>query len=175
MEHLKIPAERFKIIIKDGAKVVKDVEKATNTKIILDNNLCEVVIEAGADMKDPLLIWTARDVIRAIGRGFKPKVAMGIIEAGYELRVLNLKEYIGKSKNALTRIKGRVIGSRGKSKKAIGTLTDTDIVIYGKTVSIIGTYENVYIAARAIVMLANGSMHGTVYGFIKHEMENLVK
>ena len=39
------------------------------------------------------------------------------------LEVIDLREYVGKSKSALNRIRGRIIGLNGKSRKIIEELS----------------------------------------------------
>ena len=80
--------------------------------------------------------------------------------------ILNILDYIS-SKNHLLRVKGRVIGAAGKSRKVIEDLTDTKICVYGKTISIIGLPENVAACRRAIESLLQGSPHSSVYKWLE--------
>lgn len=174
-EYLKIPAERIAILLADNGKIKGEIEVRTQTNIEVDKEDCEVTILETESMQDPLSVWKVRDIVKAIGRGFEPDVAMQLLDEKYILKVIDLKEFVGKSKNAAIRIKGRVIGREGKAKKRISDITGTDIVVYGKTVAIIGEAEYAEIAARAVGMLASGSMHGPVYWMIKEEMRKVVK
>ena len=54
--------------------------------------------------------------------------------------------YIGKSKNALSRYKGRIIGQNGKTREIIMDMAEVQMAIYGKTVSLIGEMDNLMIA-----------------------------
>jgi ribosomal RNA assembly protein len=67
------------------------------------------------------------------------------------------------SSNSTNRIKGRIIGEKGKARKNIEELTNTFISIYGHTVSFIGNYEETKLALDAIMLLINGRSHKTVY------------
>jgi ribosomal RNA assembly protein len=77
--------------------------------------------------------------------------------------VIDLREYAGKSTNSLDRIRGRVIGLKGKSRRVIEELTRCYVSVYGRTVSIIGEATEVQLAAEAVRTLARGSQHRTVY------------
>ena len=81
--------------------------------------------------------------------------------------------YIGKSKKALARHKGRIIGKDGKTREIIMEMAEVDMAIYGKTVSLIGEMDNIMVAKEAIEMILNGSRHKSVYGFLEHKKEDL--
>lgn len=162
-EYLRIPREKLKILLKEKSKLKKFIERHTKTKILIDEELSEVTIIETEHMNDPLAIWKARDVIRAIGRGFEEDVALNLLDENTELKVISLRDFAGKNKKDIIRLKGRVIGEAGKAKQHIEDTTNTHISVYGKTISIIGATHNVALAAEAVSMLLSGAMHGTVY------------
>ena len=73
------------------------------------------------------------------------------------------------------RLKGRVIGQEGKSRAYIENFTETDVVVYGKTIGIIGEVERVAMAKQAIEMLLEGSPHGNVYKWLENKKRELIK
>jgi len=169
-EYVKIPKNRLELLLADNSKVKKLIESSTQTKLEIDEELCQVTILETEKMPDPLATWRARDIVKAIGRGFDQEIALDLLGEDTELKIIDLKEFIGKSKNAAIRIKGRIIGREGKSKTRIEDLTNTHIVIYGKTVSIIGSTNGVHIATKAISILASGAMHSTIFKMIENEV-----
>src|SRR3989344_559916 len=58
---------------------------------------------------------------------------------------------------------------RGFNPNIALELTDTDIVIYGKTIGIIGSYEGVKLARIALDSLLGGSRHTTIYSWLEKE------
>ena len=78
------------------------------------------------------------------------------------MEVLSLNEFSDKKKQ-LERVRGRVIGKKGKSREIMESLTETYISVYGKTVSIIGLAENVTMTRNAVEMLLEGATHTAVY------------
>jgi ribosomal RNA assembly protein len=66
-------------------------------------------------------------------------------------------------------LKGRVIGTNGKTKKLIENFTETKLAIYGKTICIIGRWDRVVIAKKSIEMLLSGRLHTTVYRFLEKQ------
>lgn len=165
-EYLRIPGEKLKILLKEKNKLKKFIENRTKTKIAIDEELCEVTVLETQDTKDPLAVWKASDVIKALGRGFEEDIALNMLDDNAELKIISLKDFAGKNKKDLMRLKGRIIGEHGKAKQHIEDATNTHLSVFGKTISIIGSSENVALAAEAVSMLLCGAMHGTVYKMI---------
>ena len=78
-----------------------------------------------------------------------------------------MAEYVGKSNDAMIRLKGRVIGRDGKSRKLIEELTECSISVFGKTISIIGSAESAAAARQAVESLLRGSTHANVYKWLE--------
>lgn len=164
-EVVRIPRERVAVLIGKDGKAKKEIEAITQTRIKVGAD-GDVELERKKGALDPLAEWVARDIVKAIGRGFSPERALSLCEEGACLSVIDLSELCGKSRDNLERIKSRIIGSGGKSRNTLESMTGTEISIYGKTVSIIGRSEDVAAAHEAIMRLAEGQMHTTVYKYI---------
>ncbi len=146
-----IPEKRVAVLIGRNGRVKKDVEKATNVKIKIDG---EITISG-----DAVDLMTAENVIKAIGRGFSPENAAKLLDENNTLCIIPLPD----NRKELIRVRARLIGTRGKARRNIETLTGTSISVYGKTVSAIGSYENIEKAKEAIEKLIAGSPHRNVY------------
>src|SRR3989344_8654221 len=142
---LRIPEERVGVLIGIQGKVKAEIEKHTHSKIEISKD-GDVVITG----EDALSLFVAKEIARAIGRGFNPHSAMLLLKSDYILEVIDMKEVAGKNKNVLERLKGRVIGTGGKAREEIERLTDTHISVYGKTIGIIGEVEHVSLARDAV-------------------------
>ena len=116
--------------------------------------------------EDALGLYTAREVIKAIGRGFNPDVAKLLLKQDYVFEVVNLPEYV-ENKESMIRLKGRVIGKDGKARKLIEQLTGSYMCVYGKTISIIGEPESTSAAKRAVESLLRGATHANVYKWLE--------
>lgn len=156
-----IPEERFAVIIGKHGDVKRKIEKITKTKIKLDDG-----IEINGESTDVII---AENIITAIGRGFSPQNAMALVD---EEKVLIIIE-IAKNEKSLKRIRSRLIGTNGKARRNIEEYTKTNICIYGKTVSIIGNYENAELAREAVEKLIKGLSHKSVYKFLEERKNEL--
>ena len=166
---LKIPKDRIAVLIGKSGDIKKQIEVETHTSININSKDGDVTISG----EDALGLYAAREVIRAISRGFNPEYARLLLKPDYSFEVFNIAEFSGKNKNAIARLKGRVIGKEGKARKIIEELTEVNICVYGKTVAIIGEIENVGIARRAIQSLLTGAPHSNVYTWLEHRRKEL--
>lgn len=173
---LKIPKERVGVLIGPEGQTKTYVEKALSIELLVDSQSGDITITLTKDAQDPSLLFKAKDVINAVGRGFSPEHAFRLIKnEDAILDMLDLRMTFGRSESDIKRVKGRIIGMNGKTRQIIEELTDTNIAVYGHTVSIIGEAEQAQVAREAVQMLVKGSMHGTVYRFLHRKRRDLKK
>ena len=173
---VRIPIERVGVLIGKEGAAKKFLEAELGVKLGIYSKEGLVTIKAeSAEKSDP---FSATRVIEAIGRGFSPQRARRLLEEGIVFEVIDLRDYAGRSANSLERIRGRVIGLKGKSRRVIEELTQCHLSIYGRTVAIIGEASEVQLASNAVKSLATGSQHRTVYNTLqkartKRKMEKM--
>jgi len=159
---VKIPGERVAILIGKEGSTKKKIE---------DQSGCELDVTAEGSVrilgKDAIALFATREIVRAIGRGFNPNIALELLKTDYILEIISLKDVVGKSKSSIERLKGRIIGRAGKSRAILEDFTGTKTSVYGKTVGIIGEAMAVTLAHQAISMLLSGAMHKSVFKFLE--------
>ena len=165
---LKIPRERVAVLIGKDGEVKNTIETETKTSLKVDSKEGDIFVSG----EDALGLYSAREVIIAIGRGFNPEIAMLLLKQDYVFEVINLIEYT-RSKDAMLRLKGRVIGKEGKSRRLIEEHTEAHVSVYGKTICIIGMPENAYAAKHAVEALLEGSPHSSVYKWLEKRRRDL--
>lgn len=166
---IKIPEDRIGVLIGKDGSVKKEIEKAFKAKLDIGSD--GLVLMEG---KDSLDIYICEKVVKAIGRGFNPEIALLLKSEEYDFELVSINDY-AKTQNDLDRLRGRVIGKDGASKDLIEKKTNTYIIVYGKTVGIIGKLEMVELAFNAIDMLLKGARHPTVFNYIDKELRKKVK
>ena len=172
-EYLKIPRERVGVLIGKNGITKDEIENLTKTEIIVDSEAGTVAISPTEETEDPLSVWKARYIVKAIGRGFNPEISVKLMGDETILEIINLPDYVGKSKKAILRQKARIIGKDGRTKDIITDMTGVDISIYGKTVAIIGDMEQIHIAKEAVEMILSGVRHKTVYAFLEKKTRDM--
>ena len=159
---LHIPEERIPVVIGNKGKTKIKICKMCNVEIAVESKTGQITIGSTTKNFDENGALKARDIINAISNGFSPERAFRILDDESLFQVLDLRN-LTTSSNSTNRIKGRIIGEKGKARKNIEELTNTFISIYGHTVSLIGNYEETKLALDAIMLLVNGRSHKTVY------------
>ncbi|MFT7615284.1 MAG: ribosomal RNA assembly protein [Candidatus Woesearchaeota archaeon] len=165
-----IPKARIAVLIGAEGSVKRQIEELTQTTIVIDSQEGEVEIEG----TDVIVSFAVRDIIKAIGRGFNPDIALYLLKPDYAFELIDLTEYLT-SKNALERVKGRIIGTRGKTRNTIEKSLEVHISVYGKTIGVIGEIERVSAARQAIEMILDGSPHANVYKWVEKKRSSLIK
>ncbi len=172
---VRIPKERVGILIGEEGKVKQYIEEKLNVEIEIDGE-GSITIKLNEGATDPSMLLKAKDVVQAIGRGFSPEVAFRLIRSEDEIfDIVDLRVIFGRSESDIKRIKGRIIGADGKTRKLIEELTEANLVVYGHTVSIIGTFEQVDTAHNAVQMIIEGCQHHTVYRYLQRKRTELKK
>ncbi|ADP77096.1 KH domain protein [Methanothermus fervidus DSM 2088] len=172
-EYIRIPRERIGVLIGKNGSTKKHIENSTQTKLEIDSESGMVTIIPKSESIDPMYVLKARDIVRAIGRGFSPEVALRLLNEDVMLDVIDISDYVGRSKKAIRRQKGRIIGKDGKTRQIIENMTGANISVYGKTVALIGDLEEIRIAREAVEMLLEGAKHGTVYRFLEKKQQEM--
>ncbi len=170
-QELKIPLERVAVLIGKDGEVKRRIEDKMDVSLTINSEEGDVIIEG----EDSLAVFETVPVIKAIGRGFNPDIAELLCKPDYGFDILNIVDYVGKSKKKMMRIKGRVIGREGKARVMIEQGTDTHISVYGKTIGIVGKLENVVVAKQALEMLLEGAPHGNVAKWLEHKKREMIK
>lgn len=165
---VRVPKERVAVIIGSHGEVKKALQQHAKVKMEIDSNEGIVTLSG----EDSISLYTAREVIKAIGRGFNPEIAQLLFRQDYVLECVELNDY-SSTKDSQQRLKGRVIGENGKSRRHIEEYTECFISVYGKTVCIVGELRHAQVARRAVEKLLEGSMHATVWKFLETQRRKL--
>ncbi len=168
--YARLPKERIGVAIGPKGEVKQEIERRTGTQLTLDSETGEVRIKPG---DDPLGALKAREVIQAIARGFSSERAFRLFRDDQLLEVIDIRNFAGSSERTLVRLKGRAIGERGKTRQIIEETTGAHVSIYGKTIALIGTAEQLAVAREAIQTLLDGAKHSSVYRFLERKRREM--
>ena len=173
---VKVPRERVGVIIGPDGVTKKNIEGKLSVELQIDSESGDVTITVSEKATDPTVLFKAKDVVTALGRGFSPEHAFRLVrDEDAMLDIIDLRNVFGKSEADIRRVKSRIIGQNGKTRKIVEELTDTNVAVFGHTVGIIGTIEQMQVAREAVEMLVKGSMHSTVYRFLHRKHRELKK
>lgn len=173
---VKIPKNRIGALIGPAASTKEFIEKKLGIRLDVDSESGDVRITLLTETTDPSMLFRAKEVVLAIGRGFSPEKAGRLLnDEEAMLIVIDLRDFVGKSESDIKRLSGRIIGKEGRTRRLIEELTDTYVSVYGHTIAVIGAIEEAEIARQAIEMFIRGRLHTSVYRFLHAKRRKIKK
>ena len=106
MQIIKIPSERVSALLGESGETKDYLERRMKVAISADS---DGAVEINGE---PLDEFIGKDIVKAIGRGFEPAVALRLLSDDYGFKLIDLRDY-ATHENARHRIMGRVIGEKG--------------------------------------------------------------
>jgi len=166
--NIRIQKERIGAIIGKKGVIKEEIENKCNIDIEVDSEYGDVMLKSrNTNPLDILDLNKALEIVMAISKGFSPERAFNLFDEENNLEIIDLRDYVGKSSNSLARVKSRLIGEKGKSRRTIEELTGSYISIYGHHVAIIGSAEQINLTTEAITRICSGRSHKNVYNFLQ--------
>lgn len=150
-----------KIISHKIVRIVRNkrrLEKSLDVKIT--NRGKEVSIE-GESLKE----YLAEKVIEALDFGFSLSSALQIKDEDFIFEIINIKDHT--KRKDLKRIRGRIIGTDGRTLKTLHDLTECSFEIKDNQIGIIGDGENIGNAQQAIISIIKGAKQSNIYSYLE--------
>jgi len=127
-------------------------------KITIKNN--EVSIEGESVDK-----YEASIVLEAVEFGFPVETSLLLKDPEFILTKMVIKDFTNRKDSSV--VKGRLIGTHGKTKNTIEKISDCKIIIKDNEVGVIGHAEDIGYATTAIANLIKGSKQSNVYNYLE--------
>ncbi|MFP4117007.1 MAG: hypothetical protein ACLFQ8_03150 [Candidatus Aenigmatarchaeota archaeon] len=154
-DNIRFTEERIKIVEKNKDKI----ERKSDTDITI--NGLDVSVEGEA-----VDVLKARNIMDALFEGFTLDESFKLLNEKNQLKVVRLKDFAS-SGMSVEKLKGRIIGEGGRTKRLIEELAKVSLSVHGKNVSMIGNAREVSAATKAVQMLVNGKPHNKVYRYLE--------
>jgi ribosomal RNA assembly protein len=176
---MSIDLKRIAVLIGKNGATKKKLEELTGTKIIINSTTGEynIVVDQSAETKEKedelepmgIRVYLTNNILQAINHGFNPEKALKLLDQEFVFEIIDLEKIVGHSLKKLKRIKGRIIGDKGKIRNSIEQFTKIHLSLEEKTIAIIGDFESIRMAKKAINMLIQGAPHKTVLGYLQRK------
>src|SRR5210317_2244042 len=112
--YVKIPGNRIGALVGPDGTVKRIIERKLGAQLEVDSENGTVEITLPTTAEDPTVLFRAKEIVTAIGRGFAPEPAFRLLDdEEIALQVIDLRDIVGRSPSDLKRLKGRVIGKEG--------------------------------------------------------------
>lgn len=160
MQVVKIPSERVGVLLGTAGETKEYLEQRMKVTLSVD---ADGQVEIGGD---PIDEFIGKDIVKAIGRGFAPQVALKLLSDDYGFKIVDLRDFSHNDKD-MHRIIGRIIGEKGRAKQIITEEVGSLVAVYGHTVSVISQLDTLDYAMTAIFKIIEGANHSTVYAYLE--------
>ena len=174
MLYVKIPKDRVGVLVGPKGQVKTQIEQSCGVALQIDSKTGDVtIIPKEEAVATGMVGLAARDIVKAIARGFSPERAMRLTKDDVYLSVIDIRDFAGKRRKHVQRVRGRVIGKKGKTRRIIEKLARLQSASNGDAAGIIGDLVCMDIAKRAVEMLLEGSEHAATYRYLEGRRRDL--
>jgi len=168
LRKVPVPAHRYTPLKDSWKNIFTPIVEHLELQVRFNLKSRNVEIRAGENVKDPSYLQKAVDFVQAFIYGFAVEDALALIRLENlfidSFEVHDVKPLKG---DHLARAIGRIAGKGGRTKFTIENSTKTRIVLADSKVHILGSYENIQLAKRAICNLILGAPPSKVYGTLR--------
>jgi len=165
---ISVPNHRYTPLKENWMKIYTPIVENLELQVRFNLKTRNVEIRGTDKTSDPGFLQKAEDFVRAFICGFEVDDALALIRLEDlfldSFEVQDVKPLKG---DHLSRAIGRLAGKGGKTKYTIENSTKTRIVLADSKVHILGAYQNIQLAKRAICNLILGAPPSKVYGTLR--------
>lgn len=171
-----VPAHRYTPLRENWLKIVSPVVDHLSLQIRFNLKTRNVEIRANNKTDENSNLQKAADFVRAFILGFDVDDALALLRLeSLFVESFEIKDVKTLKGEHMSRAIGRLAGKGGRTKFTIENVTRTRIVLADSKIHILGAYQNIQLAMRAVCNLILGSPPSKVYGQlhnISHKLSN---
>merc|ERR1712080_692435 len=163
-----VPSHRYTPLKENWMKIFEPIVEHLKLQVRFNLKTRNVEVRTCKTTEDTTNLQKAADFVRAFILGFEVDDALSLIRLDDlfidSFEIQDVKTLKG---DHLARAIGRVAGKGGRTKYTIENVTKTRIVLADDKIRILGSYQNIAIARRALCSLILGSPPSKVYGSLR--------
>lgn len=165
-----MPAHRYTPLKENWLKIFTPITEHLKLQIRFNLQTRNVEIRTSAETVDIANLQKAADFVKAFICGFEVEDALALLRLDdlfvESFEIQDVRQQI--KGDHQSRAIGRVAGKGGRTKFTIENVTKTRIVLADTKIHILGSYQNIQLARRAICNLILGSPPSKVYGQLRN-------
>lgn len=164
-----VPAHRYTPLKENWMKIFSPVVEHLKLQIRFNLKTRNVEIRNCPDTDDVGNLQKAADFVKAFVYGFEVEDALALLRLdNLFVESFEIKDVKTLRGDHLSRAIGRLAGKGGRTKYTIENITKTRVVLADSKIHILGSYQNIQVAMKAICNLILGSPPSKVYGQLRN-------
>jgi len=170
-----IPRNRIKALKENWEKIYDKIVKRLYLQVRFNVKNNHVEMRKCAQTKEEAALHKASDFIKAFALGFEVDDAMALLRIDeLFLDTFKVTDVKGTLKgDHLARAIGRIAGTGGRNKNTIENVTKTRIVLADQRITILGSFQNIRTARRAICAVIMGTPNNKIHGTLRSIAERM--
>ncbi|KAL3287782.1 hypothetical protein HHI36_002244 [Cryptolaemus montrouzieri] len=169
MRKIPVPSHRYTPLKENWLKIFTPIVEHLQLQVRFNLKTRNVEIKTCDDTKDIANLQKAADFVKAFIYGFEVEDALALLRLDdLFIETFEIKDVKTLRGDHQSRAIGRLAGKGGRTKFTIENVTKTRIVLADSKIHILGSFQNIQLARRAICNLILGSPPSKVYGQLRN-------
>lgn len=169
-----VPRHRYTPLKENWMKIFTPIVEHLKLQVRFNLKTRNVEIRSCQETEDVSNVQKAADFVKAFIYGFDVEDALALLRLeNLFVETFDVKDVKTLKGDHLSRAIGRLSGKGGRTKYTIENVTKTRIVLADSRIHVLGSFQNIQVAMKALCNLILGSPPSKVYGQLRNVVNRM--